>query len=139
MAGKHLLKGWANAQTLVALSSGESELYATRRAESEGMGIQPIVKDLGIELQDEVWGDASAALGIINRRGLGYTRHIGTGCLWVQQTAAEKALKFGKVLARGDPASLYKKISRLGKDEAPQGANLHRLRRWQGFHSPGAA
>ena len=34
MMGRHLLKGWAKTQTLVALSSGESELYATLRAAS---------------------------------------------------------------------------------------------------------
>ena len=90
MIGRHLLKGWAKTQTLVALSSGESELYATLRAASEGLGIQSVAKDLGIDLRGEVWGDASAALGIIKRRGLGKTRHSDTGYLWIQQTAAEK-------------------------------------------------
>merc|ERR1711884_807467 len=109
MMGKHLIKGWAKTQTLIALSSGESELYATLRAASEGLGMQSVAQDLGIELQGEVWGDASAALGIVKRRGLGKTRHIDTGYLWIQQTAAEKRLKFGKVLGRDNPADLYTK------------------------------
>ena len=109
MIGGRLLKGWAQTQTLVALSSGESELYATLRAASEGMGLLAIAKDLGIKLRGEVWGDASAALCIIKRRGLGKTRHIDTGFLWIQQTAAERRLQFGKVLVRDNPADVYPK------------------------------
>ena len=73
MAEKHISKGWAKLLTLVALNGGESEWYATLRAASEGVGAQPIAKDLGIELRGEVWGDAPAALGIIKRKGLGKT------------------------------------------------------------------
>ena len=40
MAGKHLLKGRSKTQSLVALNSGESELYATLKAASEGLGLQ---------------------------------------------------------------------------------------------------
>ena len=109
MIGSHLLKGWAKTQTLVALSSGESGLYATLRAASEGLGLLAVAKDLGITLRGEVWGDASAALGIIKRRGLGKTRHIDTGFLWIQQTAAERRLQFGKALGRDNPADLYTK------------------------------
>ena len=100
MIGSHLLKVWAKTQSLIALSSGESELYATLGAASEGLGLIAIAKDLGITMRGEVWGDASAALGIIKRRGLGTTRHIDTGFLWIQQTAAERRFQFGKVLGR---------------------------------------
>ena len=55
------------------------------------------------------WGDASAALGIIKRRGLGKTRHIHTGLLWIQQIAAEQRLKFSKVLGTNNPADLFTK------------------------------
>ena len=109
MLGTHLLKGWSKTQTLIALSSGESELYATLKAASEGLGMMSVARDLGISLSGEVWGDASAALGIIKRRGLGKTRHIDTGLLWIQEVAAEKRLKFGKVLGRDNPADLFTK------------------------------
>ena len=54
-------------------------------------------------------GDASAALGIIHRRGLGKTRHIETGHLWIQETAAKERLKFRKVLGKDNPADLFTK------------------------------
>lgn len=82
MIGGHLLKAWSKTETLVALSSGESELYATLRAALGGLGMQSVAKDLGIDLRGEVWGDASAAIGMINRRGLGKRRHIDSGFLW---------------------------------------------------------
>ena len=54
-------------------------------------------------------GGANAALGVINRAGLGKTRHIDTGLLWIQQVAADKRLKFGKVLGSDNPADLFTK------------------------------
>ena len=66
--------------------------------------------DFGTKFHGKVWGDASAALGIINRRGLGKTRHIDTGLLWIQQTAAEQRLKYMKVLGRENLADLYIKF-----------------------------
>ena len=36
--GKHTIKGWSKTQSLVALSSGESELYAMLRAAAKTLG-----------------------------------------------------------------------------------------------------
>ena len=69
-----------------------------------------LLQDLGYSARVEVWGDASAALGIINRRGLGKTRHIETGLLWIQQTVADQRLKYHKVLGKENPADLYTKF-----------------------------
>ena len=60
-------------------------------------------------MDGEIWGDASAALGVIHRRGSGKTRHMDTGLLWAQQTAAEKRLSFHTVLGKMNPADLYTK------------------------------
>ena len=57
----------------------------------------------------DIMADASAALGIINWKGLGRTRHIDTGMLWIQQTAAEKRLIYSKVLGTESPADLLTK------------------------------
>ena len=72
------------------------------------MGLS-MCKDFGWDLNGEVWGDANAALGIINRTGLGKTRHIQTGLLWIQQIAASQRFKFGKVLGTNNPADLFTK------------------------------
>ena len=109
MLGKHTIKSWSRTQSLVAFSSGESELYATLKAAAESLGMISLLKDLGWHVAGEIWGDTSAALGIINRRGLGKTRHIDTGLLWIQQTAAEKRLNFHKVLGKVNPTDLFTK------------------------------
>ena len=109
MLGEHTLKGWSKTQTLIALSSGESKLYAALKASAEALGLVALLQDLGHSARGEVWGDASAALGIIDRRGLGKTRHIEIGFLWVQQTAADQRLKYYKVLGKENPADLYTK------------------------------
>ena len=60
-------------------------------------------------MSGEIWGDASDALGKINRRLLGKTRHIDIGILWIQQTAAERQLKYGKAMGKLNPADLFTK------------------------------
>ena len=110
MLGRHAPKGWSKTQALIALSSGESELYAALKASVEALGMVALMKDFGYELKGEVWGDASAALGLINRRGLGKTRHIQTGLLWIQQAAVDQRLRYGKVLGKENPADLYTKF-----------------------------
>ena len=100
---------WSKTQSLVALSPGEREFYAALKASAEALGVLAIMKDLGWHMYGEVHGDASAALGIIHRKGLGRTRHIDTGLLWIQQTAAEKRLSYYKVLGAENPADLMTK------------------------------
>ena len=124
--GQHTIKGWSNAQALVALSSGESEQYAALKAAAETLGLMSMLKDLQWRMEGKVYGDASAASGIINRTGLGKTRHIDTSLLWIQQTAAERRLAFAKVLGKNNPADLYIKYLDLNTSEStnwmlPQG------------------
>ena len=107
--GTHTIKSWSRTQSLVALSSGESELYAALKASAETFGMLAIMNDFGWRLRGEVWGDASAALGIINRQGLGKTRHIDTGCLWIQQVAVQQRSTFHKVLGTNNFADLFTK------------------------------
>ena len=105
----HVLKHWSKTKNVIALSSGESEIYAILRTSAEALGIMAMARDLGIQVGGKAWGDASAALGIIQRKGLGRTRHIDVGYLWVQQVAAERRLEYGKVLGRDNPADLFTK------------------------------
>ena len=107
--GKHIVKSWSKTQSLVALSSGEFELYAALKASAETLGTLSMMTDFGLEMTGEVWGDASAALGIINRNGLGKTRHIQTGPLWIQQVFVQKRISYGKVLGKENPADLFTK------------------------------
>ena len=109
MRGEHFIKGWCKTQGLIALSSGEAELYAIVKATSEGMGIASIFKDLGTVMNVHVMGDASAALGIVRRQGLGKVRHLDTNWLWVQEKSRKKEINFDKVKGTENPADMLTK------------------------------
>ena len=53
--------------------------------------------------------DASAALGIIGRSGLGKMRHIDTSYLWLQQDSIKKKIKIDKVKGTENPADMNTK------------------------------
>ena len=53
--------------------------------------------------------DASAALGIIGRTGLGKMRHVDTSYLWLQQQSIKDKIKFRKVLGTENPADMNTK------------------------------
>ena len=77
-----MLTGRSEIQSLFAISSGESELYATLRAAAEASGFIAMTRDMAYQVSGGIRSDAGAAPGIINRTGLGKTRHIDTGLLW---------------------------------------------------------
>lgn len=85
MLGAHLIRVYSKTQTLVVLSSAESEFYGTLKAATGSIGILSLFSDLGHSCKVEMRVDASAALGDIQRRGIGKTRHLHTGALWLQE------------------------------------------------------
>ena len=57
----------------------------------------------------DVMADASAAIGIIGRTGLGRLRHIDTSYLWLQQGSINKKLRLNKVNGTENPADMNTK------------------------------
>ena len=53
--------------------------------------------DLGIQMKLRLKSDASAAIGIASRRGLGKIRHLEVSQLWLQQKVANGDLELIKV------------------------------------------
>ena len=79
--GCHTFKVWSRSHSVIALSSGEAELAAIDQASTEGLGVKALCADF------EVMSDASAAIGIVAREGLGQVRHLAAPVLQVQQRA----------------------------------------------------
>ena len=50
MLGDHPVKSWSSTQTVIALNTGEDELYAINKAAASGIGAQSILSDLGMNL-----------------------------------------------------------------------------------------
>ena len=109
MHGGHLLKAYSRTQSNIALSSAEAELYATVVAASEGLGMKAMAKDFGMSLDPYINVDASAAIGIMQRKGLGKLRHLDTQSLWVQDAVRQKKVIVEKVKGTENPADLMTK------------------------------
>ena len=72
-------------QTIVALSSAEVELHGVLKGASQTLGLKSMAADFGDDVQAGLWSDASAAIAIIQRSGLGKLRRIQTRYLWIQE------------------------------------------------------
>ena len=123
MYGSHYLKGWSRTQSVRALSSAEAELYGIVKTSAEIMGIASIFKDFGTEVAGHVLCDASAALGVVRRKGIGKIRHLDTSMLWVQEKNEKREIRYEKVAGCSNPADLFTKHL-SGEITA---AHLHRL------------
>ena len=71
MVGKCLVKHWAKTQTTISLSSGESELHGIASGCAQALGVQSLMHDMGWKMPITVHSDATAAIGIARRKGLG--------------------------------------------------------------------
>ena len=95
MFGGCPIKTYCSQQAVRALSAGEAEYYAMAKAASAAIGIRSMLMDLGVtEGRIILKTDASAALGVAQRLGIGKIRHIEVNQLWLQ----EKVYK-GEIIA----------------------------------------
>jgi len=79
------------------------------------LGIKSICLDLGVEFDKsiEIRSDASAAIGIVNRIGLGKVRHIEVTQLWVQEKVSKGEILVTKVKTEENLAdALTKHVSK---------------------------
>ena len=96
------------------MSSGEAELVSVVRGACEGLGVRSLEEDLGCRPRIAILTDASAAVGMTHRSGVGRVRHLDTRLLWVQDKVREKEITVGKVDGKLNPADVLTKY--LGSD-----------------------
>ena len=109
MMGRHLIKTYARTQSNIALSSAEAELYAIVTAASEAMGLKTMIKDYGGDATPYIHVDATAAIGIAQREGVGKVRHLDTQALWIQDAVRQRRVNLEKVLGTENPSDLMTK------------------------------
>ena len=107
--GKNMIKSWSATQQAIAMSSGEAELYAMVKGAAQTKGLISMINDYGLKFDACVCSDASAAIGIVHRQGLGKTRHIQVQYLWMQAEVADGRMKVHKVRTEENPAGLMTK------------------------------
>ena len=107
--GDVLVKAWSKTMATLALSTGEAELGATTRGAAEAEGIAPILRDFGISDSIRLKSDASAAIGITQRMGLGKVRHLSVADLWIQQKVRRQEVEIEKLPGEHNPSDLMTK------------------------------
>ena len=97
--GTHVIKSWSTNQATIALSSGEAEYYGMVKGASQAMGLRAIAVDIGVSFVGpiQINTDASAAIGIGSRLGLGKVRHIEVNQLWLQEKVYKGEIVLKKV------------------------------------------
>ena len=95
--GNHVIKTWSTTQDVLALSSGEAEYYALVKCGSQALGLREMMNDLGMEFKVHLKTDASAAVGMSMRRGLGRVRHVEVGQLWLQDLVHKGRIGIEKI------------------------------------------
>ena len=109
MIGGNNVKHWSKTQTTIALSSGEAELNGIGQGMAQGLGIQSLCRDLGFHYGLRVHTDATAAIGIARRRGMGKIRHLDCTDLWVQEVVRTGRAELLKVPGADNPADVLTK------------------------------
>ena len=100
---------WSSRQPTIALSSGEAELGGLTKGATHGIGLRSIADDRGIELQIVIKTDATAALGMARRMGVGKVRHLDTSLLWIQAKIKSGDLRVEKVEGSNNCADMLAK------------------------------
>ena len=104
--GNHPLKAYSRTQAVIA----KSELYGVIRASTEALGVPTLLEDFGMPgVKVRVGMDASAAMGIVQRRGLNKLRHVELDVLWIQEQQARRLLPLRKVPGPLNPSDMMTK------------------------------
>jgi hypothetical protein len=109
MRGAHLIKHWSNNQSVIALSSGEAELYGVITGATHSIGLQSIAADLSVEVEKTLHTDSSAAKGICERKGIGKIRHLAVSTLWIQDRIRSGDIRLCKIAGTLNPSDILTK------------------------------
>ena len=85
MMGNHVIHQGSRYQAIIALSSAEAELNASVKGASEGIYLRNTAKAAGMNLSVTLFGDSSAAEGIMSRTRAGPVKHLDFNMLWTQE------------------------------------------------------
>ena len=103
-----MIRSWSKTQGGVTLSSTEAELAGLVKTTGEVIGMAGIMLDLDDKCAEKamVFADASAALGLAERRGVGSVRDLDTKMLWAQEQLIKELVEYQKVAGSLNPADM---------------------------------
>ena len=121
MLGTHTLKTWSTTQATMAMSSAEAEYYAMIEGSVRTLGLQSMLRELGLHKDVVVKTDSSAAKGFASQRGLGRMRHLEVKDLWLQEAVCRGRLRLCKIKGEENPADIFTKY--LGRADVEVGCS----------------
>ena len=95
--GGHLWDAFSVSQAVNALSSGESEFYATGSVMARGLLAKHFMEETGRTVKLEVGSDSTVGRGICQRHGVGKVRHLENKYIWLQEVLKRKHATIVKV------------------------------------------
>ena len=94
---------------MVTKSLAESELCGVFTGACEAFGVRTLCKDIGWDLDIRLELDATAAEGLLDRRGISKVRHVDVNCLWLREQTAKKLVTLAKILGEINTADVMTK------------------------------
>ena len=94
--GDHTWDCYSVTQSTIALSSGESEMYATGSATARGLQCKTYLIETQRPSNLKIYSDSTAGRGMVNRVGVGKVRHLELRYLWIQERLRLKAFELLK-------------------------------------------
>ena len=94
--GLHTWDCYSVTQATIALSSAESEFYATGIATARGLQCKVYLSETERPCELDVYSDSTAGRGMCQRTGVGKVRHLELRFLWIQERLRLKAFRLNK-------------------------------------------
>ena len=94
--GLHRWDCYSVTQATIALSSAESDFYATGSATARGLQCKAYLSETERPCELDVYSDSTAGRGMCQRTGVGKVRHLELRFLWIQERLRLKAFRFNK-------------------------------------------
>ena len=89
------------------------------------LGLRSVADDLGVKYDIIIQADATAAIGMARRGGIGKVRHLDVSLLWIQSAVRRKAFVLQQVLGTENIAdALTKYLDRPDLDKHIRGMYL---------------
>ena len=94
--GTYTLRSWSSTQNVVTTSIGKAKFFAVVRCVRGWLGLQGLLRDLGMPMNIWCFTNSSAARGVAMHSGIGQIQHLEMKTLWVQDQVDRRIVKINK-------------------------------------------
>ena len=102
--GHHCVRSWNAKQQVVALPTGEAELYGVVKGAGLLIGAISMMRDLVLSVEGVLRADSSAGKGIASRRGLGEVKHLDVRNMRIQDVVRSRRIAIVQIAGGGNAA-----------------------------------